>query len=194
MKYRRGWHGSPCRKPRRAKVFSADTNRTVGVKVDRKYNSQRENAAAVRIAAMRVSDYRAALGLWRTCKGVSLHMRGADSAKAVDAYLRRNNGCSSVGFDGARLVGCVLAGHDGRRGFLHHLAVARQWRGRGIARALVQRSLDQLARAGIERAWVFVLTGNTTGQAFWRAAGWEPGTHIRMFRTEIPRTARRGRR
>jgi len=88
-------------------------------------------------------------------------------------FLRRNRGLSFVARDGRRLVGAVLAGHDGRRGYLYHLAVARSHRGRGIATQIERRSLAALRRAGVPRTVILVIRSNRSGQRFWRQRRWE---------------------
>ena len=70
------------------------------------------------------------------------------------------------------MVGAVLCGHDGRRGYLHHLAVATSHRRRGIGRELVERCMDGLRREGIAKCHLMVYHHNAAGQAFWRSIGW----------------------
>ena len=125
-----------------------------------------------RIAPFAGSDYDDAAALWAASEGVVL--RDADSREAIVRYLRRNPGCSFVARaepDG-RLVGAVLAGHDGRRGYLQHLAVAPSHRRRGLGRALAERSLAALAAEGIAKCHLMVLDGNERARRFWASAGW----------------------
>ena len=69
-------------------------------------------------------------------------------------------------------MGRVLCGHDGRVGYLHHLAVAHSERRQGIGSELVRRCLSGLAGVGIPEAYAFVQRANRPGQAFWIAHGW----------------------
>ena len=73
---------------------------------------------------------------------------------------------------GRQLVGGVMAGHDGRRGYLNHLLVHRQLRGQGIARALVEHAIAALDAAGISKSHIDVERDNARGQGFWAAQGW----------------------
>src|SRR5439155_1555746 len=86
------------------------------------------------IVPFQPSDYDDAMALWRQTEGLAL--RGADSREAVLHYLKRNPGTSFVARERRTLLGAVLGGHDGRRGYLHHLAVAPSHRRRGVGRAL----------------------------------------------------------
>ena len=116
-------------------------------------------------------DYEAMLALMRGTEGVSL--RAADSRKSIDRYLERNPGLSLVATSGEEVIGCVLCGHDGRRGYLHHLVVTPSYRGMGIGRVLVARALDGLAAEGILKIHIDVFADNHQAIAFWKAIGWD---------------------
>jgi GNAT superfamily N-acetyltransferase len=70
------------------------------------------------------------------------------------------------------IVGTVLCGHDGRRGILRHLAVKPAFRKKGIARALVKKSLDALGGQGIRKCNLYVEDYNPAGLQFWEHLGW----------------------
>ncbi|MAT14625.1 MAG: GNAT family N-acetyltransferase [Planctomyces sp.] len=131
------------------------------------------------IRGFTLSDYEAAIDLWHRSKGVVLSE--ADSREAIAAYLNRNVGLSLVATKGECIVATLLCGHDGRRGYLHHLAVDEQVRRHGIGRALVERALDLLTREGIEKCYAIVLGTNEEGARFWRELGWEHRTGLEMF-------------
>jgi ribosomal protein S18 acetylase RimI-like enzyme len=123
------------------------------------------------ISPLTMGDYDAVLHLWSATEGIQL--RTADSRAAIAAYLERNPESSFVARVGGEVVGAVLCGHDGRRGYIHHLAVAPAHRRRGLGTALVQRALATLERQGIAKCLAFVLATNKDGFAFWARAGWE---------------------
>lgn len=124
------------------------------------------------VRPMDASDLPAARVLWSRAEGVEL--AEGDAEDELRAYLARNPGASHVAIatDGS-LVGAILAGHDGRRGLVYHLAVVPSARGRGIGRELVARSLAVLRSQGIRRVLGLVARDNPGGRAFWIAAGWE---------------------
>jgi ribosomal protein S18 acetylase RimI-like enzyme len=115
-------------------------------------------------------DIPAALALWQGLPGIGL--RDADSPAALAKYLRRNPGCSVVAVaPSGTLAGVSLAGHDGRRGYLHHVAVAEAFRKQGLGRALVECCADALKAEGIEKINFWVKADNAAGLAFWNRIG-----------------------
>ena len=128
------------------------------------------------ISQFTIESYDDVLALWHQCEGVGLS--DADSRANIRSYLERNPGMSFVATSDGKIVGVVLGGHDGRRGYLHHLAVAPDCRRQGVARRLVDRCLAALTDAGIRKCHVFVFGGNADGISFWRAEGWMPRSDI----------------
>jgi N-acetylglutamate synthase len=119
---------------------------------------------------MTEEDIPAALALWQGLPGIGL--RDADSPESLAKYLRRNPGCSFVArTESGELAGVSLAGHDGRRGYLHHVAVAECFRKQGIGRQLVERCAEALKAEGIEKINFWVKADNTAGLAFWKRIG-----------------------
>ncbi len=127
-------------------------------------------SANVVIQPMCVADLTAVLALWRGTEGLGLG--ASDEPEALGRFLERNPGLSLVARAGDALVGAVLTGHDGRRGYLHHLAVADAYRRAGTGRALVERACAQLARLGLEKCHVFVYPDNEAGRRFWTSLGY----------------------
>lgn len=126
---------------------------------------------SVEIFEFTMGDYAEVVTLWRSSEGVGLS--SADAPERIAAYLTRNQGMSFIARDGGEVVAAVLCGHDGRRGYLHHLAVRPDRRGQGIGRALVDRCMRALEREGIDKCHLFVFKENLDGQAFWRKVDWK---------------------
>jgi N-acetylglutamate synthase len=116
------------------------------------------------------SDYDEVMALWQATQGLTL--READSRDAVTSYLGRNPGLSFVARDGGRVVGAVLGGTDGRRGYLQHLAVAPTHRRQGLGRSLADRVLEGLGPLGIAKCHLFVRREHAEAREFWERSGW----------------------
>jgi ribosomal protein S18 acetylase RimI-like enzyme len=128
---------------------------------------------------MLITDYDEVRALWRACKGVSL--RDADSREGIDRYLQRNPGLSFVAENRSAIVGTLMAGHDGKRGYIQHLAVADSQRQQGIASHLLELCLAALKSEGIVKSHVHVSITNAPGCKFWGAQGWWHRAEIAMY-------------
>ena len=130
-----------------------------------------------------IEDYDQVYALWQSCEGVGLS--GADRRQSIAAYLDRNPGMSFVARDGKTVVGAILCGHDGRRGYIHHLAVHENHRRQGIGRRLVKFSLRVLHQEGIQKCHLFIFHENQPGISFWQSIGWTFRQDIRVMSTYI---------
>jgi ribosomal protein S18 acetylase RimI-like enzyme len=124
----------------------------------------------VSYAPMTAADLPCVHELWSQTDGVGL--TDSDAPDVLQGFLDRNPNLSLVARDGSRLIGAVLCGHDGRRGFLYHLAVIPEYRGRGVGRRIVETCLASLSALGILKCNIFLYVDNEAGQRFWDRCGW----------------------
>lgn len=135
------------------------------------------------IRPFNAGDIEAVLRLWASCEGLG---RGpGDTVDALSRFLERNPGLSLVAVDGRTTAAAVLCGHDARRGYIYHLAVAMQYRRRGLAFELVRRCLSGLKAAGIERCQVFVQSDNVVATKFWQAMGGKLRTDLHVLSIQL---------
>jgi len=132
---------------------------------------------------MTLADYEAVIRLWETTEGVGLGE--SDTRPAIESYLARNPGLSFVACVEGKIVGAALCGHDGRRGYLHHLAVAGSHRGRGLGKRLVAACLAGLCRLGIPKCNLFLFAANAAGETFWRHNGWLDRHDLRVMQKAV---------
>lgn len=118
-----------------------------------------------------IDDYDAAITLWKKVEG--LDVAEGDDRETIRRFLKQNRGLSRVATEGTKLVGAGLCGHDGRRGYIYHLAVDPAYQGHGLGRRMMDECLAGLKRAGLERANILVAKDNPRGLDFWRRCGWE---------------------
>lgn len=118
-----------------------------------------------------MADYDQAIALWANIEGVEICE--GDSREEISDYLKRNPSLSRVVEVDGVMVGAALCGHDGRRGWIYHLAVAPGHRGRGVGKALMEDCVDGLRKVGLPRAIILVAGDNPAGHQFWLRNGWE---------------------
>jgi len=114
---------------------------------------------------MTAADYAAVTALWRACDGIEIAV--GDDESTFRQYLQRNPGLSHCAEADGVLIAAALCGHDGRRGLIYHLAVAPEFRGQGIGKAILQCELEGLRDCGIARVLILVANDNPIGKEFW---------------------------
>ncbi len=120
--------------------------------------------------AMRIEDYPQVYELWKDTEGMDINDID-ESEEGIRIYLERNPDTCFVEERDGMIVGVIMAGHDGRRGGLHHLAVMRSYRNIGIGKGLTRAALDALKQKGIRRIGLFVYNDNELGKLFWIKRG-----------------------
>ena len=118
-----------------------------------------------------LDDYERAVALWQRVEG--LELCEGDGREEIQGYLARDPGLSRVAEENGIMAGAVLCGHDGRRGFIYHLAVAAEFRGRGVGKLLLADCVRGLRNTGMQRAIILVAGDNPMGREFWLRNSWE---------------------
>lgn len=122
------------------------------------------------IRKMSCDDYEEVYQLWMSCAGMGLNNLD-DSQTGIEKFLHRNPDTCFVAVTAQRIVGVILVGSDGRRGYIYHTAVHPDYRKMGIAKNLVQHALDALEEIGIHKAALVVFERNANGNEFWEKLG-----------------------
>ncbi len=133
----------------------------------------------IEIRPMKIEDYDEIFAMWQITTKRALS--DADSRENIEFYLKRNPGMSQVALVDGKIVGTVLCGHDGRRGFIHHMAVAEEYRRHNIAKRMALTALEALVNDGIKKTHIFCYTNNNLGQSFWTALGWQKRDDVFVF-------------
>lgn len=122
------------------------------------------------IRKMHIDDYDDVYELWLKSEGMGLYETD-DSKEGINRFLNRNPDTCFVATDGNKVVGSILAGNDGRRGYIYHAAVKKEYRRQGIAANLVETAVDALKKCGISKTALVVFAKNKNGNGFWEKMG-----------------------
>lgn len=123
------------------------------------------------IREMKIEDFEGVHDLWMTIKGFGIRSVD-DSKEGVERFLKRNPGLSVVAEEDGKIVGCILCGHDGRRGCLYHVCVREGYRMQGIGKSMVVHCMERLKAEKINKVSLIAFTKNDIGNAFWKEIGW----------------------
>jgi len=124
----------------------------------------------MKIRKFKITDYDEVYAFWRRTPGMGLNDID-DSHDGIEKYLKRNPRTTFVAELDGEIVGVILAGHDGRRGYIHHTCVASELRHNGIGTRLVETALEALKGEGISKVALVVFENNSGGNAFWERMG-----------------------
>lgn len=122
------------------------------------------------IRVMTIADYDGVYDLWINTPGMGLNTTD-DSREGIRKYLARNPATSFVAECDDKIIGVIMAGHDGRRGYIHHTAVLPDYRNLGIAKRLVECAMNALDAEGINKVALVAFRKNETGNGFWENIG-----------------------
>ncbi len=127
-----------------------------------------------------VADYDRIYELWTSAEQTRRAMNPVDdSREGIERYLQRNPfTCYLAETEEGRMAGVILAGHDGRRGIIHHLCVHPDFRRQGIAAGLVREAEEALRREGIQKIFGLVFRDNDPANAFWNSQGYTVRTNL----------------
>lgn len=120
---------------------------------------------------MTIEDYDQVYALWKSIHGFGIRSID-DSRDGVERFLKRNPTTSVVAEADGKIVGCILCGHDGRRGCFYHVCVEEAYRKHGIGKQMVVVSMHALREEGINKVSLIAFTENDIGNAFWNKIGW----------------------
>ncbi|MFQ8706275.1 MAG: GNAT family N-acetyltransferase [Thomasclavelia sp.] len=124
----------------------------------------------MKMRLLKISDYQSIYNLWENTSGMGLRSLD-DSEAGIKRFLLRNPKTNFVAVVDEKIVGVIMAGNDGRRGYIYHLAVQNEYRRRGIASALVKECLMALRTEEINKAALVVFSDNKSGNHFWKKLG-----------------------
>lgn len=124
------------------------------------------------IVLMTISDYEETFKLWSNTAGMGMRSLD-DSHEGISKFLKRNPTTNFIARIDEKLVGVILCGHDGRRGYIYHAAVDEKYRGQGIGKELDKSAIDGLKYEGIHKVALVVFKDNIIGNEFWDMMGFD---------------------
>jgi len=118
-------------------------------------------------------DYSAVYLLWQNA-GAGIHLRRSDEPDEIAKKLQRDPDLFLIAEYNEQIIGSVIGGFDGRRGFVYHLAVDAAHRGTGLGAALMTELEQRLKNKGCLKAYLFIVPENTEVKGFYQHIGWQP--------------------
>ena len=124
------------------------------------------------IEKLRIDDYDEIHQIWSNTNGITLRAID-DSKEGIERFLKRNPNINFTCRINGNIIGGILCGHDGRKGFIYHVVVKENYRDRGIGKKLVEHVIKSLQEEKITKISVLVNSDNISGNDFWESLGFE---------------------
>jgi ribosomal protein S18 acetylase RimI-like enzyme len=139
-----------------------------------------ESDSSIEVRSFEEADRSALEALWSEVFGDD-PLRNAP-LRMIDQKLRVQPELLLVARIGDALVGAIMAGYDGVRGWLYHLAVAPEHRGRGVATRLVRDAESRLGALGCSKVNLQIRASNAAVKAFYEKLGYSVEERVGMGR------------
>ncbi len=131
----------------------------------------------IQIREFLMNDYNVVLELW---KDAGLVIRPGDELNGVRMKLLRDPDLFLLADLEGEIVGCIIGGWDGRRGWVYHLAVKPSHQRQGIATTLLSEVEKRLIEKGAKKINAQIYQSNTKSQKFFAARGYETHSDLVM--------------
>jgi ribosomal protein S18 acetylase RimI-like enzyme len=132
----------------------------------------------MKIREFKIDDYPLVRDLWQT---PGLVLRPGDELEDVKLKLQRDPDLFLVAEHEGEIVGSVMGGWDGRRGWIYHLAVKPEHQREGIGVELVREVEKRLVAKGAKKVNAQVYKSNERSSAFFKAIGYEAHADLIMI-------------
>lgn len=124
------------------------------------------------IRLMEIKDYADVHQLWTHTDGMGMRSLD-DSFQGIERFLKRNPTTNFIAKENHKIIGVILCGNDGRRGYIYHTAVDSNYRHRGIGKQLVDAVINALREEEINKVALVVFATNQAGNEFWQSIGFD---------------------
>lgn len=132
------------------------------------------------IREFRMADYEDMISLWEDA-GLPYKPLGRDSRESIERQMNLECSIYLVAEVDGRLVGSILATHDGRKGWINRIAVLPPYRKRGIAAGLVEEAERRISGLGIDITACLVEDWNASSMEVFEKLGYTKHPDIIYF-------------
>ena len=132
----------------------------------------------MQIENFKIEKYEEVLNLW---KETSITITSSESEKEVERMVERNPKLCLVGKLDNKIIAVVFGGFDGRRGYVHHLAVKPIYQKRGYGKKIMLELLNRFKELEVHKLHLFVEKRNQEVITFYRNMGWELRDDLEMM-------------
>lgn len=116
--------------------------------------------------------------LW---KDSGLSLGASDTKDQVERLSEMNPDLFLVGIKDSKIIAVVVGAFDGRRGYVHHLAVDSQYRRKGYGRKMMEELHKLFSEKNIIKVHLFVEIESEEVIEFYKKIGWHVRDDLEMM-------------
>ena len=124
----------------------------------------------MKIEKFTIELYEEIVMLWRKA-GISVG--SSDTREELERVLQRNPNLFLIGKLDNKVISVVSGGFDGRRGYVHHLAVDPDYQKKGYGKMIMDDLIEKFRKIGVHKIHLFIEKYNKNVVEFYRNLGWE---------------------
>ncbi|MFX1600739.1 MAG: GNAT family N-acetyltransferase [Promethearchaeota archaeon] len=124
----------------------------------------------MKIEKFSMKFYKEVIEIWRKA-GISVG--STDTEEELERMVKRNPQLFLIGKVDEKIISVVMGGFDGRRGYVHHLAVDPDFQKKGYGKALIDELIDRFRKLGIHKVHLFIEKYNKKVVQFYKNLGWD---------------------
>ena len=166
-------------------LFAVNSQGNINKKQADDFEQKSATIFGCRVERAQLTDMGAMLDLWRVTPGLGVGK--GDDQDALKVFMERNPSTCLVLRIDEGLIGTVIGGFDGRRGYIYHLAVHPDYQGKGYGQVLLNQVISELKSLGALKIHLFVFNDNQPATGFYHHQGWELRHDIQVFSWDATR-------
>lgn len=132
----------------------------------------------MKIEKFKIESYDEVVGLWRKA---GVEIVSSDTIDEVTRVLNRNPDLFLIGRVQEKIIAVVMGAFDGRRGYVHHLAVDPDYQKMGFGKSIMEALIEQFRTKNIQKVHLFIEKTNKTVVEFYNNLGWDVREELIMM-------------
>ncbi len=114
-------------------------------------------------------------------KRTGISITSSDTKDELNVMLNRNPDLCLIAKIDEKVIGVIMGGFDGRRGYVHHLAIDPEYQKKGYGTLLMDELIERFQQKRVHKIHLFIEKRNEEVIAFYAKLGWEIRTDLVMM-------------
>ncbi|MFX1569653.1 MAG: GNAT family N-acetyltransferase [Promethearchaeota archaeon] len=124
----------------------------------------------MKIEKFSIDYYEEIVALWRKA---GINVGSSDTLEEIEKIVRQNPDIFLIGKIKNKIISVVIGGFDGRRGYVHHLAVDPDYQQKGYGKMIMDELMEKFRKMGVHKIHLFIEKYNKKVVNFYQNLGWE---------------------